>query len=177
MDGLIVLLIVIGVIARISKSNKKKKAAEAARRQEQAEKIPYSREEWDAYLKAEGIPARPKAKAKPAAAVPTAPAKPVKAQAKPAAQPVKAAAAPIPATPSAPGTGSIRMDPSQGVEGETVAEHSMHRQRAAQAEAQAQIEQEALQALRAANLQALRNAVVMKEILDKPVALRPRRFG
>ena len=177
MDGLIVLLIVIGVIARISKSNKKKKAAEAARRQEQDEKIPYSREEWDAYLKAEGIPARPKAKAKPAAAVPTAPAKPVKAQAKPAAQPVKAAAAPIPATPSAPGTGSIRMDPSQGVEGETVAEHSMHRQRAAQAEAQAQIEQEALQALRAANLQALRNAVVMKEILDKPVALRPRRFG
>ena len=149
MDGLIVLLIVIGVIARISKSNKKK-AAEAARRQEQAEKIPYSREEWDAYLKAEGIPARPKAKAKPA---------------------------PIPATPSAPGTGSIRMDPNQGVEGETVAEHSMHRQRAAQAEAQAQIEQEALQALRAANLQALRNAVVMKEILDKPVALRPRRFG
>ena len=177
MDGLIVLLIVIGVIARISKSNKKKKAAEAARRQEQDEKIPYSREEWDAYLKAEGIPARPKAKAKPAAAVPTATAKPVKAQAKPAAQPVKAAAAPIPATPSAPGTGSIRMDPSQGVEGETVAEHSMHRQRAAQAEAQAQIEQEALQALRAANLQALRNAVVMKEILDKPVALRPRRFG
>ena len=176
MDGLIVLLIVIGVIARISKSNKKK-AAEAARRQEQDEKIPYSREEWDAYLKAEGIPARPKAKAKPAAAVPTAPAKPVKAQAKPAAQPVKAAAAPIPATPSAPGTGSIRMDPNQGVEGETVAEHSMHRQRAAQAEAQAQIEQEALQALRAANLQALRNAVVMKEILDKPVALRPRRFG
>ena len=176
MDGLIVLLIVIGVIARISKSNKKK-AAEAARRQEQDEKIPYSREEWDAYLKAEGIPARPKAKAKPVAAVPTAPAKPVKAQAKPAAQPVKAAAAPIPATPSAPGTGSIRMDPSQGVEGETVAEHSMHRQRAAQAEAQAQIEQEALQALRAANLQALRNAVVMKEILDKPVALRPRRFG
>ena len=177
MDGLIVLLIVIGVIARISKSNKKKKAAEAARRQEQDEKIPYSREEWDAYLKAEGIPARPKAKAKPVAAVPTAPAKPVKAQAKPAAQPVKAAAAPIPATPSAPGTGSIRMDPSQGVEGETVAEHSMHRQRAAQAEAQAQTEQEALQALRAANLQALRNAVVMKEILDKPVALRPRRFG
>ena len=176
MDGLIMLLIVIGVIARISKSNKKK-AAEAARRQEQAEKIPYSREEWDAYLKAEGIPARPKANAKPAAAVPTAPAKPVKAQAKPAAQPVKAAAAPIPATPSAPGTGSIRMDPNQGVEGETVAEHSMHRQRAAQAEAQAQIEQEALQALRAANLQALRNAVVMKEILDKPVALRPRRFG
>ena len=66
MDGLIVLLIIIGVISSISKSNKKKKkAAEAQRKAEKpssaqskpdAAKIPYTREEWAAFLKEEGVP-------------------------------------------------------------------------------------------------------------------------
>ena len=62
MDGLIVLLIIIGVVTSISKSSKKKKAAEAQRKAEKpapaqpkagAVKIPYTREEWAEFLKRE----------------------------------------------------------------------------------------------------------------------------
>ena len=71
-------------------------------------------------------------------------------------------------------TGSIAPDPRQGVEGETEAEHAAHRLRAEAAEALRDRAEENRQALAAMNLQALRSAVVMKEILDKPVSLRPR---
>ena len=72
-------------------------------------------------------------------------------------------------------TGSIAPNSLQSVEGETEAEHAAHRLRAAQEEQRIHIERAAEQAQMEVNLQALRSAVVMKEILDKPVSLRPRR--
>ena len=175
MDGLIVLLIIIGVISSISKSNKKKKkAAEAQRKAEKpssaqskpdAAKIPYTREEWAEFLKEEGVP-EAVVQPKPAAAKAAAPA-PKKRRAK-AVQSVADA-------PNAASTGPIAPDPRQGVEGETEAEHAAHRLRAAREEARIQIERAAEQVQTEVNLQTLRSAVVMKEILDKPVSLRPRR--
>ncbi len=179
MDGLIVLLIIIGVVTSISKSNKKKKAAAAQKRVESPSpaqpkagttKIPYTREEWEAFLAdAEGE----------AAAKPTPAKKAVKpASPKPAPQKRKAntpqmnVAAPAPAAMS---TGSIALDPKQSVEGETETEHAAHRLRAEREEQRIHVERAAEQALAEVNLQALRSAVVMKEILDKPVSLRPRR--
>ena len=77
-DGLIAVLIIIGLVTSISKSGKKKNAAAAQKRAEapspaqpkpSAVKIPYTREEWEQFLKEEGIP-KPKAQPKPAAAKP-----------------------------------------------------------------------------------------------------------
>ena len=180
LDGLIVLLIIIGVVTSISKSNKKKKAAAAQKRAEVPSpaqqkagptKIPYTREEWEQFLAdAEGEAAAKPTPAKKAAAKPAAP--------KPAPQKRKAnapqmnVAAPAPAAMS---TGSIALDPRQSVEGETEAEHAAHRLRAAQEDMRIGVERAAEQALAEVNLQTLRSAVVMKEILDKPVSLRPRR--
>ena len=84
---------------------------------------------------------------------------------------VRSVAAPEPE----PTRGSIAMDPMQGLEGETEAEHAAHRLRAEREEARIQIERVAEQVQTQVNLQTLRSAVVMKEILDKPVSLRPRR--
>ena len=180
MDGLIVLLIIIGVVTSISKSNKKKKAAGAQRKVEQPSpaqpkagttKIPYTREEWEQFLKEEDIP-RPKAQPKPAAAKPEDGAKAAaavlqKRRAQAAQQNVAAPVCEV--------SGSIALDPKQSVEGETEAEHAAHRLRAKQEEQRIHVERAAEQALAEVNLQTLRSAVVMKEILDKPVSLRPRR--
>lgn len=179
MDGLIVLLIIFGVISRISKSNKnKKKATEAQRKAEKpssaqpkpdAAKIPYAREEWAQFLKEDGTPkakAQPKPAAKPEDMVKVVAAVLQKRKAQVAQQ---RAAAPL-----REATGSIVLDPRQGVEGETEAEHAAHRRRAEAEEALRDSAQEARSAVAAMNLQALRSAVVMKEILDKPVSLRPR---
>ena len=174
MDGLIALLIIIGVVTSISKSSKKKKATEAQKRAEKpspaqpkagATKIPYTREEWAAFLKEEGVP-EAVVQPKPAAAKAAAPA-PKKRRAK-AVQSVADA-------PNAASTGPIAPDPRQGVEGETEAEHAAHRLRAEREEARIQVEHAAEQVQTEINLQTLRSAVVMKEILDKPVSLRPRR--
>ena len=181
LDGLIALLIIIGIVTSISKSGKKKKAAEAQRKAEKASpaqpkpgatKIPYTREEWAEFLKEEGIPeavVQPKPAAQPEKAVKAASPAPQKRRAK-VVQAVAAAPKPAPAT-----TGSIALDPRQGVEGETEAEHAAHRLRAKQEEQRIHVERAAEQALAEVNLQTLRSAVVMKEILDKPVSLRPRR--
>ena len=179
MDGLIVLLIIISVISSIGKSNKKKKkATEAQRKAEKpssaqskpdAAKIPYTREEWSQFLKEEGTPkakAQPKPAAKPEDMVKVVAAVLQKRKAQAAQQ---RAAAPL-----REATGSIVLDPRQGVEGETEAEHAVHRRRAEAEEALRDSAQEARSAVAAMNLQALRSAVVMKEILDKPVSLRPR---
>ena len=178
MDGLIVLLIIFGVISRISKSNKKKKATEAQRKAEKlssaqpkpdAAKIPYTREEWAQFLKEDGTP---KAKAQPKPAVKQEDVVKVVAAAlqKQKAQAIQQRAA----APSREATGSIALDPRQSVEGETEAEHAEHRRRAEAEEALRDSAQEARSAVAAMNLQALRSAIVMKEILDKPVSLRPR---
>lgn len=180
LDGLIALLIIIGVVTSISKSNKKKKAAAAQKRAEVPSpaqqkagptKIPYTREEWEQFLAdAEGEAAAKPAPAKKAAAKPAAP-KPAP-QKRKASAPQMNVAAPAPAAMS---TGSIALDPRQSVEGETEAEHAAHRLRAAQEDMRIGVERAAEQALAEVNLQTLRSAVVMKEILDKPVSLRPRR--
>ena len=180
LDGLIALLIIIGVVTSISKSSKKKKATEAQKRAEKpspaqpkagATKIPYTREEWEQFLAdAEGEAAAKPAPAMKAAAKPAAP-KPAP-QKRKASAPQMNVAAPAPAAMS---TGSIALDPRQSVEGETEAEHAAHRLRAAQEDMRIGVERAAEQALAEVNLQTLRSAVVMKEILDKPVSLRPRR--
>ena len=184
-DGLIALLIIIGIVTSISKSGKKKKAAEAHKRAEtpsparpkpSATKIPYTREEWEQFLAdAEGEsaaePAPAKAAAKPAAPTPKA-AKP----AVPAPQKRRAKVVPsVVASEPEPARGSIAADALQSMEGETEAEHAAHRLRAEREEARIQIERAAEQVQTEVNLQTLRSAVVMKEILDKPVSLRPRR--
>ena len=177
MDGLIALLIIISVVSSIGKSVKKRKEAEARKNaaapsveqpKKAPTKIPYTREEWAQFLQVEGIPAavaKPKEAAKPsetpAAEKPVAPKK----RAKKAAQQTVNAPAPKPAVP----------ETHPAVEGETEAEHAAHRQRIEREEIRVHAEHAAAQAITEVNLQALRNAVVMKEILDKPVSLRPRR--
>ena len=180
LDGLIALLIIIGIVTSISKSSKKKKAAQAQRKAERPSpaqpkasttKIPYTREEWEQFLAdAEGEAAAKPAPAKKAAAKPAAPTPAP--QKRKASAPQMNVAAPAPAAMS---TGSIALDPRQSVEGETEAEHAAHRLRAAQEDMRIGVERAAEQALAEVNLQTLRSAVVMKEILDKPVSLRPRR--
>ena len=59
-------------------------------------------------------------------------------------------------------------------QGESFEEHAEHRRRMAEEEARFHQEREALDDLRNANLEKLRAAVVMSEVLNKPVALRPR---
>ena len=164
LDGLIALLIIIGIVTSISKSSKKKKAAQAQKAARPAAqsgevRIPYTREEWAQFLEQESIP-KPKAPPKPAAKKPP----------EPAPQATTPMPKPVPAE-----SGSIAVDPMQGVEGETEAEHAAHRMRAAHEEARRRSECAEAQAVAQVNLQALRSAVVMKEILDKPVSLRPRR--
>lgn len=60
------------------------------------------------------------------------------------------------------------------MEGESPLEHAAHRQRVIAEEERVRREHAQLRELRSANLQKLRSAVVMREILDKPVSLRPR---
>ena len=59
-------------------------------------------------------------------------------------------------------------------QGESFEEHAEHRRKIAEEEARRHQEREALDDLRNANLEKLRAAVVMSEVLGKPVALRPR---
>ena len=60
------------------------------------------------------------------------------------------------------------------LEGESHKEHAAHKQRIADEEARLHREREELNELRNVNLKKLRSAVVMSEVLGKPVALRPR---
>ena len=182
MDGLISILIIIGLAAFSSSRKKKKKAQEKATARDRAfkeasqaieqAKIPFSKEEWEALLKAQkpledtakpkAAPAKPKAKparaAKPANAV-----KPSKPQPAPAAAPVL----------------HIEDDAPEGTvstQGESIAEHAAHVARIHAEENRLLQTQQMLQALRGLNRQKLRDAVVMSEILGKPVSLRPRGY-
>ena len=62
-------------------------------------------------------------------------------------------------------------------EGETHEEHRRHVEALHQREREESLATEAAVELAEMNLQKLRHAVVMAEILDKPVALRRRRYG
>ena len=162
MDGLISILILIGLFSSLSKKKKKKAQRQATRRQAPVEtpqkpagqtKIPFTREEWDAYL------ANMEQLEKKSAPLPAK-----------RANPVKAAKAPVPA----PHPEHDEPEGTVSTQGESAAEHAEHRRKVLAEEARLRQHQETLQELRHLNRQKLRSAVVMSEVLGKPVSLRPR---
>lgn len=201
MDWLIVLLIVIGVISRASK--KKKQQAQKQFRQRQAgfdeaaelqqggaNRLAEVLRDISKELEDELAPHKSSKPAKPAAqlpytkeewqklfAAPKPQPKPVdKPKAAPAATPTEASAASTAASIKALErgvTGSIQL-PLEAMEGEAPLEHAAHRQRVIADEERLHQEHAQLQELRSANLQKLRSAVVMSEVLGKPVSLRAR---
>ena len=162
MDSILDLLVVICLIAipAIRKKNKGKK--KAARKQApkpetstaQA-KIPFTKDEWTAFL-----------------------ADMEKQEKKPKAKPAKPARAATPAKAPAPLLHLDHDEPEGTIstQGESAAEHAEHRQRILAEEARLHEQQQTLQELRHLNRQKLRSAVVMSEVLGKPVSLRPRGY-
>lgn len=178
MDGLITLLIIFGIFALKSSRKKQRAQQQAARKNgfkeagetlaKAQEKIPFSREEWTAYLKAQAQPEEKKPAARPVAA-------------KPAAKPVAVKPAPVKPTPVRAlehddPEGTISTQGTHSTEGETAAEHAEHRLKVLREEASRRLEHEAIQDLKSMNLKKLRSAVVMSEVLDKPVSLRRRGY-
>ena len=173
MDGLIVILILVGILSSFSKKKKEtqKRVAQARTAEPQSEaqpvkktgqtKIPFTKEEWEAFL------AEAKAQEKKPVPPPMRKAKPV--------SPAKAAK---PARTPAPVLLLDHDEPEGTVstQGESAAEHAGHRQRVLVEETRLREYQETLQELRHMNRQKLRQAVVMSEILGKPVSLRPRSY-
>ena len=160
MDGLIAIIVIIAIVNALT-SGKKKKAEQAkqkggAQRAAQAKpqpkpkpaprqvRIPYSKEEWNAYLSEINGGAPKKASPKPA---------------------------PMPKL--VPEIQEV-FEGSISTQGESDEEHAEHRRRIAEEEAMRRQERDALADLREANLDRLRAAVVMSEVLGKPVSLRPR---
>ena len=200
MDGLIVLFIIMGIVSSLKKKKKKqeeklkqyqrdntfaevfpededdeilqtekiaKKAAEAAKKipepvkkaaapvireaaKAAAQEIPFTKEEWDKFLGSIG-------EKKPAA---------VKAEAQP----------------SPEGRISLKQAMPEGfspklksTQGESEEEHRRHLEKIARQEKLRQEKLETAQELRSMNRQKMRQAVVMSEILGKPVALRGKR--
>ena len=200
MDGLIGLLIILGISSVFSSNKKKKQQQRSAAKQRafrdaaeamQAGKKPYAREEWKQFLsEMEGAPAKKPAPAaeiaKPAVQIPEPAVQPAAPAVQAAKPPVQAASAEplIPKkapqkTPAAPAP-LLYMDNdapegSISTQGESAAEHAMHRQKILAREEAIRREHEALQEVRSLNLKKLRTAVVMSEVLGKPVSLRPRR--
>ena len=153
MGELIAILVIIGIFNSLFSNKKKKQKAGQKRaataqpkqrpqprpRQPAQQRIPFSKEEWKAYmheLSDELI------------------------SEKAAMQPAHAA--------HDEGEGFISN------QGESIEEHAEHRRRIAEEEARHHQEREALSELRNANLEKLRTAVIMSEVLSKPVSLRPR---
>lgn len=192
MDGLIVVLLILGLVMRISKGNKRKRngrqgggkpsvaerladalenvaeleseplqrprttetapkpAKEAAEKKGAVQlKIPYTQEEWSSLLSEKSAPQKP-----------TAPK--AKSVSKPALKPK-----PLPA--------EGRSLEGISFEGEAPQEHAAHTERITREEARIVEEREEQLRLREVNLQRLRSAVVMSEVLGKPIALRRRR--
>ncbi len=71
--------------------------------------------------------------------------------------------------------GDTQRENTHSDEGESDAEHAEHLRKIAQAEARCRAGREAEAARIAQDRQRLRDAIVMREVLDKPVALRARR--
>lgn len=162
MEGLIAILIMIGAIVLKSSKAKNKANQQASRNQgfrEAAQTLhpkpdqpAISMEKWAEYLMQAEAP-----KPKPEAPKPK-PAKPKVKPPKPAAE--------KPAADKPLREGSI------STQGESEAEHAEHRRKILAEEARRREEYEAHQELRNLNLKRLRSAIVMREILDKPVSLR-----
>lgn len=182
MDALIVLFVIGAFILSLTKKAKKpkKQNPDAEKtvppQSAPAEKIPFTKEEWNEYLRAQGI-----------------------ARKQPAAKPVPAAEESAPADltadkkavmhnarlqPSAPPAGSremvarIRSTSERGMagavaaQGESEAEHAEHLQRMYAADQENRAQNETLRELRSMNRARLRQAVIMREILDRPVSMR-----
>jgi len=187
MDGLITILILFGLYA-VRLSNKSVKKMRQQQQKQRAlietaetmkqEKIPFSKDEWTAYLK-EMDPG--KKKSAPIAR------KTVETRVKNVlgddalqqiqkAVPVQAKAS-KPIAP-APAFNNDHDEPEGTVstQGESAVEHARHRQKVLGEEARLRQQQETLQELRHLNRQKLRSAVVMSEVLGKPVSLRPRGY-
>lgn len=184
MNWIIVLLIVIGVISRAGKKKRQQQASfdktvrlKSGDVERIAEVIQKTIRDFEGERKGELPPRRPE---QPAAKPPytreewqkrfAAP-KP-----QPAGMPMADKAAPTAASIKALEngvTGSMQLPP-EGMEGESPLEHAAHRQRVIADEERIHREHEQLRELRSINLQKLRSAVVMSEVLGKPVSLRPR---
>ena len=180
MDGLITLIIIFGIISRISKKSKQKQEA-----------VNKARRKAEAFAEAAAVEAMKGAKR----AVKSVP------------EPVKKAAEPIVRTvekelpftkeewaefvarkkaapqPSAEGsTGRTQVMPEgfspelKSTQGESAAEHRRHAEKIAAEEKQRHEARLAEENLRSMNLKKLRQAVIMSEVLGKPVALRGRRI-
>lgn len=165
MDSLIDILILIGIFSSFSK--KKKKRAQKQPAQQQAPvskpqnaagqtKIPFTKEEWNAFLADMEQQKRPSPKSRP----------------------MKAAKAAKPAKAPDPVLHLDHDDPEGTVstQGESAAEHAEHHQKILSEETRLRKHQETLEELRHLNRQKLRSAVVMSEVLGKPVSLRPRGY-
>ncbi len=197
MDLFIVLLIVIGVISRASKKKKQQERQrqagfdEAAKLQQGgADRLAEVLRNVSTELEGELPPRKPSQPAKPAAKLPytkeewqklfAVPKPQPEPQDKPLADPAGSSKAK--ALDKAPSEGSGSALPQapapieriEGMEGESPLEHAAHRQRVAADEERIHREHAQLRELRSANLQKLRSAVVMSEVLGKPVSLRPR---
>lgn len=176
MDALIVLFIVIGIVNAVTSSkNKKKKQAERrafqqARQQTRAQareaagqaRMSLSPEELQGHLRA--MEARGKAPAPEHGAYEAS--APHRDAPRPAEPQVVAPERTLRPTEPHGGEGRI------STQGESEAEHAEHRLRVAAEEARQRQQREELRDLRAAERQKLRAAIVMSEILDRPVALR-----
>lgn len=196
MDGLIIILIIIGIVSRIGKRKKQqeetlkkfrrdnafaeafdetekaaeqvKKVPEPAKKAAAVQKaaapvakaiqqeIPFTKEEWTEFL--EGIA-------------------PEKKQPKVKARPVSAAAMVSPE-----GRASLKQPLPEGyspalksTQGESEKEHRRHRERIEAEEKRQREQAESLRSMRQVNRQKLREAVIMSEVLGKPVALRGRK--
>ena len=178
MDGLIGILVLIGIFSSLSKKKKQKAQKKVSRSwpiEPQSEprqaprpekvpgqaKIPFTKEEWDNFL---ADIEEPKVKSVPR------PAKPVKKE-NPA-KPKKPVKTPAPVL-------LLDHDEPEGTvstQGESAAEHAEHRQKVLAEEIRLREQQETLQELRHLNRRKLRQAVVMSEVLGKPVSLRPRSY-
>lgn len=170
MDRLLSLAVTLLIIFSISRSfgiQKKKRGnrQSASTARSAGPRIPYA--ESGAPPRPAGKPAKPAPAAEPAGAA----AKPTVTAAKPAQAAAKPAVTAVAAMATAP-------EGSLSTQGEQPLEHARHQARVAAREAQLRRERESMEALRNLRLEKLRAAVVMSEVLGKPVALRPRgRYG
>ena len=173
MDGLIVLLVIIGVINAIT--SKKKQAKQAKKRAAQAQAFENAIPKAQTKSKPRPQP-KPQSRPKPKVderqmRIPFT-REEWKAYLSEMSEELvekKAASAPI-----AHDDGESFHEGFISTQGESIEEHAEHRRKIAEEEAQHRQEREALNDLRNANREKLRAAVVMSEVLGKPVALRPR---
>lgn len=161
MDGLVALIIMAVVASLFTQGKKAKKRGgenrpAASARKSGEPKIPYA---------PAPNPVKPKAvvRAKPAARA-------VKVKTAPDLEDAVAAMAAAHDEPE----GSVSTQGTYSTQGERPEEHAAHRARVAAQEENQRREQEALEDLRNMRVKELRAAVVMSEVLGKPVALRRR---